>query len=460
MTTQARTVVNPPHASALALASLAALLQACGGGGSSDPTPVPVGPQITSFTAAGDEHFIGEPVELVAQFTGGTGRIDPGGIDVARGQPVQTGRVAEDTVFTLTVTDGTTTVTRELEIDVRYRERWRTIDMPFAREQHVTVELQDGRILVVGGSDASGGTMPTTNYVFDPDTETFAELGNIIDPRIEHVAVVLQTGDVLVTGGDVQLPATQEAEIIDARTGVAFPTGAPSVHRIAAAAVLLEDGRVLVTGGYAVPPLATAELFDPAAGSFTPTAGNLNYGRAYHSATLLDDGRVLIYGGLTAGATPAPPELFDPQTETFTALQPPESIPRLNHVALRLQDGRVGVFGGENLAAVPLTGNLAFATSPDRFEPLTPLAQRRTLARGALLADGRVLLAGGYVSTIAQADAGTVIVAAAGDASAPGPALGAARVFHTMNRLRTGKLLVIGGRDASQAPLATAELFE
>jgi hypothetical protein len=448
---------------ACAVVMLLPLLQGCEG--TDSQAVVPVTPQISSFVTVAGDHFVGEPAELLAVFSGGTGRIDPGAIAVTSDQAVQTPQLPASTTFRLTVSDGSTTVTRDLMIDVQYRNRLRTLPMPFARRGHVSVELQDGRILVIGGVDESAGVTATTNYVFDPESEAFSAFGALIDPRYFHTAVVLDNGDVLVAGGIVPQLDTPEAELIDGQTGIASTTGAPTRNRWEATATLLEDGRVLLAGGYRLQDDltqtldATAELYDPATGQFALTAGPLSYARFGHSANRLPDGRVLIYGGVSSSSTPLPPELYDPETQRFTAVYLPENNDRTSHVALAVQDGRIAIFGGQDYFGRWLANNFLFDPSSDVFEPLIPLSGPRTMAQGALLTDGRVLLAGGYRNTVDDS-ASTEIVSLTGAYSAEGPPMSAGRVSHTVTRLRNGRVLIIGGGNSEHPALASAEIFE
>ena len=64
------------------------MFQGCGGGAHNQPPPP--GPHIAAFAAVEADHFVGEPAELLAVFTGSPGRLDPGGIAVTSGQPVHT----------------------------------------------------------------------------------------------------------------------------------------------------------------------------------------------------------------------------------------------------------------------------------------------------------------------------------------------------------------------------------
>jgi hypothetical protein len=190
--------------------------------------------------------------------------------------------------------------------------------------------------------------------------------------------------------------------------GTFVATGSMSTARSGATATLLPNGRVLVAGGVsggdAWTILSSAELYDVGQGGFVQ-AGSMAQRRTDADAVALADGRVLIAGGHAldgtgALATLASAELYDPATGAFTATGSMH-VPRAFFSMVLLADGRVLVAGG-------LTGSGGTASTVDSAEVYDPntgtfaltgnLSIAREAAAAALLPDGRVLVAGGAVS--------------------------------------------------------------
>jgi hypothetical protein len=88
------------------------------------------------------------------------------------------------------------------------------------------------------------------------------------------------------------------------------------------------------------------------------------------------------------------------------------------------------------------------------------LAHPRAAHTATALADGRVLVAGGFGADEGELWASTELFDRASGRFVPGPAMLAARQSHTATRLRDGRVLIAGGYGADGRTLASAELFD
>ena len=123
--------------------------------------------------------------------------------------------------------------------------------------------LQDGRVLITGGTDERDdrGVYNSTEF-FDAKTNTFT-LGPLLrHPRYKHngTATLLPDGGVVLAGGAAQ------AETFDPRGNSFSPVdGDARMAGQFSATALLSGGRVLVTGGYGngTGPRASSWLYRP-----------------------------------------------------------------------------------------------------------------------------------------------------------------------------------------------------
>jgi hypothetical protein len=137
-------------------------------------------------------------------------------------------------------------------------------------------------------------------------------------------------------------------------------------------------------------------------GTFTAT-GKMTSPRHSHTATLLADGRVLIAGGDNREArngvfnTHSNAELYDPRTGTFSATGN-MTTPRSRHTATLLADGRVLIAGG-GLTTDGVPSTLASAELYDprtgTFTATDAMSTPRHGFTATLLNSGKVLIAGG-----------------------------------------------------------------
>ncbi|SDZ23768.1 Kelch motif-containing protein [Amycolatopsis xylanica] len=287
------------------------------------------------------------------------------------------------------------------------------------RRLHSLTLLRDGQVLAAGGIFGPWRypTPPTaTAELYDPGSGTWTPTTPMREARAVHTATLLPDGRVLVAGGEcLRSPDTngalRTAEIYDPEAKTWTPATPMTDARLGAEAAPLPDGRVLVVGGNlniggGYTCLAFCEIFDPrGGGTWTPT-GTMTTPRAIHQLTPLPDGSVLATGGYCEGVMLGPvfdghslasAERYYPETGRWA---PAESMPfgRGRHKAVPLPDGRVLVTGGTDEA----TQASGYA-STIIYDPLARvwtgaggLADGRASFAAVALADGRVLVGGGY----------------------------------------------------------------
>jgi len=186
------------------------------------------------------------------------------------------------------------------------------------------------------------------------------------------------------------------------------PGPAMTMARQGQAAVRLGDGRVLIIGGTVpftgkcamaciAPATASVEIYNPGTGKFSP-AGSLAEPRADGRALLLNDGRVLVSGGNGQnGSLLSTIEIYDPAHRTSVVVKPSADTPKLqvDPAVVLLADGRVLIAGGfsDNLYT-PSNVTLIFDPASGGFSNGPLMDEARQGATATLLDDGRVLVVG------------------------------------------------------------------
>jgi hypothetical protein len=353
------------------------------------------------------------------------------------------------------------------------------------RYQHTATLLSNGTVLITGGLTASATTPATISTLasaelYDPTTLAFAATGDMTTSRAYHTATLLNNGKVLISGGSNTGPELASAELYDPATGVFTATGSMSTGRAGHTATLLSNGKVLIAGGYDSSgiPSTSAELYDATTGVFTPT-GSMSSARESHTATLLSNGKVLMAGGgnSTSGEL-ASAELYDPSTGTFSTTGS-MTDPRYSHTATLLNDGKVLVAGG--YGPMPTCSTAPVLNTAELYDPTTgtfsatgSLNTPRFNHTATLLNSNLVLMAAGDSGPRYTLECNPVVFNPhiLPSAELYDPAAGtfshadnliAERELHTATLLNDGTVLIAGGSDLQDnlpPPNPSAELYE
>jgi hypothetical protein len=241
--------------------------------------------------------------------------------------------------------------------------------------------------------------------------------------------------------------------------------GSMAIARDGHTATLLPNGTVLVVGGHGADETrsyAAAELFDPATGTFSPT-GSMAQERWQHTATPLGDGtgRVLVVGGFDdqTQKTTTSAELYDPATGKFS---PTGSLSqaRYGQTATLLADGRVLVAGGQS-RALALSSAEIYDPKTATFTSTGSMAQSRFGQAATLLPSGKVLVTGGYNAAQTWLASAELFDPATGKFSPTG-SMESTRVYHSSILLATGRVLISGGgsRQGFGQSLSSAEIYD
>jgi N-acetylneuraminic acid mutarotase len=269
------------------------------------------------------------------------------------------------------------------------------------------VLLKDGRVLITGGYVYKSAVSTVRVYqkkawLYAPTKDAFVAAGEMATERDSHSANLLPDGRVLVVGGRNASGELDSTEIFDPTQPAASAWQAgPSLaaKRSGHTAVTLGDGRILYAAGGnwsgGANYLDSVMIYKPASANFVLPAVTLSKGRMHLTGALLPSGKVLLAGGDDGSSAYSNLlELFDPATSQVTKLSVTMTDKKVRPFAFTLPGGKVLITAGYAFAYPP---------SDDLYDPLTnkitKLNHPGGSARGSeatLLANGRVLVLGGY----------------------------------------------------------------
>ncbi len=347
------------------------------------------------------------------------------------------------------------------------------VELAEARFDMAWAVLGEREVVVAGGMGASGPLASLERIV--PDVGALVPVSTpLLSARAGLRAARLGSGAVLFAGGGAQhLEILSPKAPLVASAGSVVPEPFAPAPRVEHALDRLESGAVLITGGSdgavvggKLRLLGSAQRYVPDAAPadrFVPCAGGLQVPRRRHTLTALADGGALVAGGLDADGQPlASLERYRPQSDDFVLEAVALPVAVSDHRALRLLDGRVLLCGGRESGGQSSAGSWIFdpvAASVSATANMHAPRERHALV---LLADGRVLAAGGWDAAAAQArDDAEVWDPQTGQWNTVNGSLGARRFDMAAVRLSDGRVLLAGGRaDPAGAPLDTVAVFD
>jgi hypothetical protein len=249
-----------------------------------------------------------------------------------------------------------------MEYIPRNNEFSRIANMKYPRSGHYSILLKDGRVLIIGGTTTSGGTVTTTVEIYDPLKKNFYLTDNLKgDIKEGYTATLLQDGKVLITGG---------VTYVESRKG---------------------------SGTYLPESISILEVYDPNTNKFSIVA-HMKTPRKNHSATLLPTGEVLIVGGENnKGKILRSAELYNPKTNK-TRYVANTIYPHSLHSAILTKEG-ILITGNRNQLIEDLSKKSElYDFLNNKFIPVGELNYARVAPNLILLKNNDVLISGGTLS--------------------------------------------------------------
>jgi len=368
------------------------------------------------------------------------------------------------------------------------------------RRFHTATLLGDGRVLVVGGTNASQQEL-LSSELYNPASNTWTwgppmspvpllQPGNVLipGPRAFHTATLMNSGSVVVAGGQFwdlnqgKWIAHNSVLVYDPASNTwqsAHNLTDPRTRHVAVHVVAGGVERLVLIGGKFNPndpteALATADVLDFSGQKVAVCTLKSTW--LNHAATALPDGRILIAGGVDplagkpgANGTGASTrvEILDPATcgsvLVNTGLTTPRYDLTLDAIAPTVGASTLFALGGANNLYSALASLEKYVGGPTAPFVMGSggLLQARAKHRAVDLGAGRGLLVVGGVNASGALGSAEILAPSGGLATSAGGGLHTPRAYgHAVTRLSDGSVLVTGGVGvgAGDAAAALAEV--
>lgn len=250
--------------------------------------------------------------------------------------------------------------------------------MNIDRASSAAITLVDGRILISGGdSGGYGGPTQTTSCdLLSANGQTITAAAPMNTGRSDHITVLLSDGRVLAVAGGTTLTCEIYDPVANTWTNTASIPATGLSGMIGHHGTLLADGTVLVVGGCTNFPITAFTTnstwrYDPIAGTWSTGATIPGGGLALHCQYLLPGGmKVLVATGIQSPATGSDQGtlvssayIYDVNLNTWISVaNVPGGVRCLAHGAVLL-DGRCLIAGGTN----HISNSVAITTYHDAY---------------------------------------------------------------------------------------------
>ena len=329
------------------------------------------------------------------------------------------------------------------------------------RHWHTATLLPDGKVLIAGGlaepptevpDPSPGGTViyrpsgPLASAeIFDPQTGTSTPTGDMTVRRYADSGILLPEGRVLIMPRYGHFPV----EIYDPASGTFAAVSDVPAGATIATATLLPSGEVFLTN------LDHTGVFDPDARAFHSIFKREEI-RRLHTATLLKDGRVLIVGGLRGGLEDGlvgRNVIYDPSSRRVSEVGYLQ-FDRINHKAVLLRDGRVLIVGGHTETGTFLQTAEIYDPETNAFSPAGVSTIDPSACRGVAALRRRCLLVHSHNGDIVMYNPATHAF------SPTGHSIGW-RSSPTVTLLADGRVMIAGGsKDAGNGHSVKEEITD